>query len=64
LWATMWLLGFELGTSGRTVSALTCWAISPGPTASSKFTCLCISMLSMSHLECFFFFKDLLIYYM
>ena len=29
LWATMWLLGFELRTTGRTVSALRCWAISP-----------------------------------
>jgi len=25
----MWLLGFELRTSGRTVSALNHWAISP-----------------------------------
>ena len=29
--ATMWLLGFELRTSGRVVSALNCWAISPAP---------------------------------
>ena len=29
LWATMWLLGIELRTSGRAVSALNCWAISP-----------------------------------
>jgi hypothetical protein len=29
LWATMWLLGFELRTSGRAVSALNCWATSP-----------------------------------
>ena len=29
LWATMWLLGFELRTTGRTVSALRCWAICP-----------------------------------
>ena len=29
LWATMWLLGIERRTSGRTVSALKCWAISP-----------------------------------
>jgi hypothetical protein len=26
LWATMWLLGFELRTSGRAVSALNHWA--------------------------------------
>ena len=31
LWATMWLLRIELRTSGRRVSALTCWAISPAP---------------------------------
>jgi len=29
LWATMWLLGFELRTSERAVSALNHWAISP-----------------------------------
>ena len=29
LWATMWLLGIELRTYGRVVSALNCWAISP-----------------------------------
>jgi hypothetical protein len=28
-WATMWLLGFELRTSRRAVSALTHWAILP-----------------------------------
>ena len=31
LWATMWLLLFELRTSGRAFSALNCWAISPAP---------------------------------
>ena len=29
LWATMWLLGIELRTSGRAASALNRWAISP-----------------------------------
>jgi hypothetical protein len=29
LWATMWLLGIELRTSGRAASALNPWAISP-----------------------------------
>ena len=29
LWATMWLLGIELKTSGRAVNALNHWAISP-----------------------------------
>jgi hypothetical protein len=32
LWATMWLLGIELRTSGRAVGALNHWAISPAPT--------------------------------
>jgi hypothetical protein len=31
LWSTMWLLGIELRTSGRAVSALNLWAISPAP---------------------------------
>jgi hypothetical protein len=31
LWATMWLLGIELRTSARAVSALNCQAISPAP---------------------------------
>jgi hypothetical protein len=29
LWTTMWLLGIELRTSGRAVSVLNHWAISP-----------------------------------
>jgi hypothetical protein len=29
LWATMWLLGIELGTSRKAVNALNHWAISP-----------------------------------
>jgi hypothetical protein len=29
----MWLLGIELRTSGRTVCALNCWAISPVPSS-------------------------------
>lgn len=29
LWATMWLLGIELRSSGRAASALNCWDISP-----------------------------------
>jgi hypothetical protein len=31
LWATMWLLGIELRTSGRAVGAFNRWAISPAP---------------------------------
>ena len=31
LWATMWVLGIELRSSGRAVSALNPWAISPVP---------------------------------
>jgi hypothetical protein len=34
-WATMWLLGFELRTSGRAVSALNHWAIPPAPSRHS-----------------------------
>ena len=34
LWATMWLLGIELRTSGRAVSALNHWAISPAQSSS------------------------------
>jgi hypothetical protein len=29
LWTTLWLLGFELRTSGRAASALKLWAITP-----------------------------------
>jgi hypothetical protein len=29
LWVTMWLMGIELRTSGRAVSLLNCWVISP-----------------------------------
>ena len=32
VWVTMWLLGVELRTSGRAVSALNHWAISPALT--------------------------------
>ena len=31
LWATIWVLGIELRTSGRVVGALNRWAISPAP---------------------------------
>jgi hypothetical protein len=31
LWATMWLLGIELRTSGRVANILNHWTISPGP---------------------------------
>jgi hypothetical protein len=37
LWATMWLLGIELRTSGRAVSALNHWAISPAQIIYSFF---------------------------
>ena len=48
LWTTMWLLGFELRISGRAVSALKCWAISPAP---------CYRLL----MECLFSSKDMCI---
>jgi hypothetical protein len=38
LWATMWLLGFELRTFRRAVSALNHWAISPAPYGSFNTT--------------------------
>jgi hypothetical protein len=37
LWATMWLLGIELRTSGRAVSALDHWGISPAPLSYSFY---------------------------
>jgi hypothetical protein len=40
LWATMWLLGIELRTFGRTVSALNPWVISPAPNTRSLITSL------------------------
>jgi hypothetical protein len=43
LWATMWLLGIELRTSGRAASALNCWAISPDP--GSNFLLQIMSLL-------------------
>jgi hypothetical protein len=36
LWATMWLLGFELRTFGRAISTLNHWAISPALTSASE----------------------------
>jgi hypothetical protein len=35
LWATIWLLGIELRTSGRALSALNCWVPSKPPAASN-----------------------------
>jgi len=40
LWATMWLLGIELRTSERAVSALNRWTISPAPWRVCLFVCL------------------------
>jgi len=51
LWATMWLLGIELRTSGRAVSALNQWAISPHIlklklySATISHTCISLSLL-------------------
>jgi len=51
LWATMWLLGFELRTSGRAVSALNLWAISP--TCLSSFLSLSLPLSLPSFLSFF-----------
>ena len=40
LWATVWLLGLELRTSGRVANALNCWAISLAPYY-FFFVCFC-----------------------
>ena len=40
LWATMWLLGVELRTSGRAVSALNHWAISPALVQGTLILCI------------------------
>ena len=41
LWATMWMLGFELRTSGRALSALNRWAISLAPIYTFKNYFMC-----------------------
>jgi len=41
LWAPIWWLGFELRTSGRAVSALNHWAISPALEANLKYQDQC-----------------------
>jgi hypothetical protein len=41
LWATMWLLGIELRTSGSADSALNCWAVSPAHAATFLQLCPC-----------------------
>ena len=43
LWATMWVLRIEFRTSGRAVSALNHWDISPAPTIISD---LCFSVMA------------------
>jgi hypothetical protein len=42
-WATMWLLGIELRTSGRVVRTFNCWAISP-----ALHLNFCIKQISLS----------------
>jgi hypothetical protein len=37
----MWLLGFELRTLGRAVSAPNCYAISPAPRLFFLYVCVC-----------------------
>jgi len=48
LWAAIWLVRIELRTSGRAVSALTHWAISPAP----KNVLNCQSISSLPWLAC------------
>ena len=43
LWATMSLLGIELRTSGRAVSACNLWAISPASLETTKSASTCVS---------------------
>ena len=55
LWATIWLLGIELRTFGRTVRALHCWAISSAPkiffkTFKCSFPCFQLPDLLCFHL--------------
>jgi hypothetical protein len=51
LWATMWLLGIEFRTSGRTVSTLNQWAISPGPTYHNLYVCRVGKLLLFHFIE-------------
>lgn len=41
LWGTMWVLGFEPGSSGRTISVLSYWAISPASPDLHNFLVRC-----------------------
>jgi hypothetical protein len=56
LWVTMWLLGIELRTSGKIVSALNRWAISPSLTLHFKRLIYKPKVIS-SQTACFSFLK-------
>jgi hypothetical protein len=43
----MWLLGIEFRTSGRAVSALNHWAISPTPLITLSFVLIFLKMYSL-----------------
>ena len=66
LWATMWLLGFELRTFRRAVGALNHWAISPAPPPPVSFKsispCHYHPRYTMTKFFFFLFFKDLFIF--
>jgi hypothetical protein len=51
VWATMWLLGIELSTSGRAVSALNRWAISPATTVTASYFKMWLVISHLSYLD-------------
>jgi hypothetical protein len=56
----MWLLGFELRTSGRVVSALNCQAISLAPRSSFCFVLFCFVLFCFVFVFVFVFvFKEI-----
>ena len=51
VWAAIWVLGLEPGSSGRAASALNHWAISPAPDMPDlNDSCLLLMVLSWSEL--------------
>jgi hypothetical protein len=54
LWATMWLLGFELRTFRRAVGVPTRWAILPAPSVSSWIMSLHLNPHPLEEQQVFF----------